>query len=62
MSLSSREIIKMIRSDGWYFDGARGSHHHYRHPTKKGKVTIPHPKKSLPKKTVHSILKQAGLI
>ncbi|WP_225307666.1 type II toxin-antitoxin system HicA family toxin [Nitrincola iocasae] len=27
----------------------------------KGKVTLPHPKKDLPTKTVASILKQAGL-
>ncbi|MFH3664037.1 type II toxin-antitoxin system HicA family toxin, partial [Acinetobacter baumannii] len=30
-------------------------------PTKKGLVTIPHPKKDLPNGTVKSILKQAGL-
>jgi len=29
--------------------------------TKKGKVTIPHPKKDLPIGTVRSILKQAGI-
>jgi predicted RNA binding protein YcfA (HicA-like mRNA interferase family) len=38
-----------------------GSHQQFKHPTKKGKVTIPHPKKDLPIGTVHSILKQAGL-
>jgi len=32
-----------------------------KHPTKKGKVTIPHPKKDLPIGTVRSILKQAGI-
>lgn len=39
----------------------RGSHHHFKHPTKEGLVTVPHPKKDLPKGTVKSILKQAGL-
>lgn len=41
--------------------GVNGSHHHFKHPTKPGLVTIPHPKKDLLAKTVGSILKQAGL-
>jgi len=39
----------------------KGSHHQLKHPTKKGTVTIPHPKKDLPRKTFESILKQAGI-
>ncbi|MGQ9558706.1 MAG: type II toxin-antitoxin system HicA family toxin [Desulfurispora sp.] len=31
------------------------------HPVKSGKVTVPHPKKSVPKRTARSIFKQAGL-
>ncbi|RVU80782.1 type II toxin-antitoxin system HicA family toxin [Leucothrix sargassi] len=46
---------------GWYQVSTKGSHHQYKHSTKKGRVTIPHPKKDLPIKTVQSILKQAGL-
>jgi predicted RNA binding protein YcfA (HicA-like mRNA interferase family) len=38
-----------------------GSHQQFKHPTKKGKITIPHPKKDLPIGTVRSILKQAGI-
>ena len=40
-----------------------GSHHHYKHPTKKGKVTIAfHSQpKDLKSWEVKSILKQAGL-
>ncbi|MBB3808749.1 type II toxin-antitoxin system HicA family toxin [Pseudochelatococcus contaminans] len=58
---SSRDIIKQIEADGWYLVGTTGSHHHYKHPTKPGKVTVPHPKKDLPKGTLLSIKKQAGL-
>lgn len=58
---SSRELIKMIEDDGWYLVHTAGSHYQYKHPTKEGKVTIPHPKKSFPIKTQNSILKQAGL-
>ncbi|WP_438467816.1 type II toxin-antitoxin system HicA family toxin [Streptococcus pluranimalium] len=59
--MDSRKLTKIILKDGWYEVGVVGSHHHYKHPTKKGKVTIPHPKKDIPIKTVNSILKQAGL-
>ena len=59
--MSSREVIKLLLKDGWFEVGKVGSHHHFKHPTKKGKVTVPHPKKALPIKTVNSILRQAGL-
>ncbi|MDQ9063378.1 type II toxin-antitoxin system HicA family toxin [Acinetobacter baumannii] len=59
--MKSLDLIKMIEADGWYEIRVSGSHHHFKHPTKKGLVTIPHPKKDLPSGTVKSILKQAGL-
>lgn len=58
---SSRELMKIIKEDGWYYIRASGDHHQFKHPTKPGKVTIPHPNKDLPRKTIESILKQAGL-
>lgn len=58
---SSREIIKIIEGDGWYIVGVHGSHHYYKHPTKAGKITVPHPRASFPPKTQKSILKSAGL-
>jgi len=51
----------MIEKDGWYPVRMKGSHHHFKHPEKKGLVTIPHPQKDVPLGTVYSILKQAGL-
>ena len=57
--MSSKEIIKLLEADGWVLRGVEGSHHHFKHPSKKGKVTVPH--KDLTVKTVNSILKQAGL-
>lgn len=59
--ISSREMIKIINKDGWYLHRIVGSHHHFKHPTKKGIVTVPHPRKDLLIKTTNSILKQAGL-
>lgn len=58
---SSMEMIKILEADGWYFFKANGSHNHFKHPSKKGKVTVPHPRKDIPIKTVKSILQQAGI-
>lgn len=57
----SRDIIRELEADGWRFIGASGNHHHFKHPVKPGKVTIPHPKRDLHPKTVRSIYRQAGL-
>ena len=60
-SYSSREILKILYDDGWKDIRCRGDHVQLKHPTKSGLVTVPHPNKDLPIKTVKSILKQAGL-
>ena len=57
-----RDAIRMIEDDGWYLVRTRGSHSHFKHPTKPGLVTIAgHPGVDIPKGTLNSILKQAGL-
>lgn len=58
---TSKEIIAELPADGWSLVRVNGSHHHFKHPTKKGLVTLPHPKKKLPLKTVKSIRIQAGI-
>lgn len=60
-SYSSRDILKILNADGWYEVNCVGDHHQFKHPTKKGKVTVPHPNKDLPLRTVKSIFKQAGI-
>lgn len=60
-SYSSRELIKIIQEDGWYHVETIGDHHQFKHPAKKGKVTITHPVKDVPIGTVKRILKQAGI-
>jgi len=57
---TSREIIKRLRKEGWIEIGVKGSHHQFKHPILKGKVTVPHPKKQLTRGTLNSIKKQAG--
>ncbi|MCS1384807.1 type II toxin-antitoxin system HicA family toxin [Lysinibacillus sphaericus] len=61
MSSSSRKVIKKIEDEGWVLKRITGSHHHFKHPTKPGIVTVPHPQKDIPIKTLNSILQQAGL-
>lgn len=58
-----REILKLIEADGWCFVRQKGSHKHYRHPVKKGIVTISgKPNDDIPKQTEKSILKQSGIL
>ncbi|WP_343593909.1 type II toxin-antitoxin system HicA family toxin [Paracidovorax wautersii] len=59
--MNSAALIKKIQADGWVLVHTVGSHHQFKHPTKPGKVTVPHPKKDLPIGTVKNILKQAGI-
>jgi predicted RNA binding protein YcfA (HicA-like mRNA interferase family) len=54
-------MTSLLEGDGWVFVSQDGSHCHYRHPQKKGKVTVPAHNKDLKKGTANSILKQAGL-
>ena len=60
MPLKPREMEKIILDDGWIFKSQEGSHRHYVHPTKPGKVTIPF-HQGLNKITEKSIRKQAGI-
>ncbi|MCL5056389.1 MAG: type II toxin-antitoxin system HicA family toxin [Actinobacteria bacterium] len=60
-SYSSQEIIKRLKQDGWILDRVVGSHQQYKHKTKPGTVTVPHPRKNLPIKTVRNIFKQAEI-
>ena len=59
--ISSDEMIKIVRADGWYPISQRGSHQQFKHPMKTGRVTIPVNGKDLDRKTEKSILRQAGL-
>ena len=59
--MSSKDLMKLLKKDGWYLDRVNGSHYHFKHKSKKGLVTVPQPRKDLPLKTVESIFMQAGL-
>jgi len=60
-SIGSREVIKMLKADGWVLVAVDGDHYQFKHPTKAGRVTVPHPVKDLPIGTVKSIERQSGV-
>ncbi|MCL4504316.1 MAG: type II toxin-antitoxin system HicA family toxin [Deltaproteobacteria bacterium] len=59
--MDSREIIRRLEVDGWHRVGQRGSHVQFKHPAKPGRVTVPHPEKDIPAKTLKSIERQSGV-
>lgn len=57
-----RAVLRILRDDGWYLVATRGSHRQFKHPTKRGRVTVPgKPNDDLAPGTLNSILKQAQL-
>lgn len=60
-SYSSKEVIRRLLEDGWYEVNIVGSHHQFKHPTKKGRTTIKHPDKDTPLNTLRCIERQSGL-
>ena len=61
--MKARDIIKIIEGNGWYLVRQKGSHKQYKHPTKKGLVTIAAHKMSdeIAPGTLNSIYKQAQI-
>jgi len=57
-----RDVIKLIEDDGWYLVTTKGSHQQYKHPTKRGRVTIAgHSSDNLAPDTLNSVFKQAQI-
>jgi predicted RNA binding protein YcfA (HicA-like mRNA interferase family) len=59
--MTSDRILRMLAADGWHEVARKGSHVQLKHPFRKGRVTVPHPRKDLPRGTVKSIERQSGL-
>ncbi len=59
--MDSAAVIRRLEADGWELVRIKGSHHHYRHPTKPGIVTVVHPLKDVPKGSLGSIQRQARI-
>jgi len=57
-----REVVKLIKADGWFHVRTTGDHRQYHHPTKPGTVTVAGKlSEDIPPGTLNSILRQAGL-
>ena len=57
-----RNVLKLLRNDGWSLIRTVGSHRQLKHPSKPGRVTVSgHPSDDIHPKTLKSILTQAGL-
>ena len=57
-----REVLRMLKDDGWNPYRQRGSHRQLKHPSKRGVVTVTGKlSDELAAGTLNSILKQAGL-
>ena len=57
-----RDLLKMLRSEGWVLRNQEGSHRQFVHPDKPGKVTVAgHESDEVPPKTLKSIIKQADI-
>lgn len=57
-----KELITILKKDGWYQARQRGSHRQFRHPVKSGTVTVSgKPNVDMPPGTLNNALKQDGL-
>lgn len=57
-----REVLRILKNDGWNVVRTKGSHRQLKHPQKKGAVTLAgKPSIDIPPGTLKSIFRQAGL-
>ena len=59
-----KDMLRILKEDGWFLAAQCGSHRQFKHPTKSGRVTISGHRDSddVPPDIEKSILKQAGLL
>lgn len=57
-TLDARELIALLKNDGWVFQYQKGSHRMFKHPVKKGKISVPY---HCSKNIELQILRQAGI-
>ena len=59
--MTSTEVINNLKKHGWHLARITGSHHIFKHASKPGHVTVPHPRKDVTMRTLKSIELQSGL-
>ncbi len=60
-TMKSAGLVRELKAAGWFLIRVRGSHHVFCHPSRAGRVVVPHPKKDLGVGLVAAIRKQADL-
>lgn len=61
--LTFNQVVAMLQQDGFEYSHTRGSHHNYKHPTKRRRVVVPRPSrgnKEIATGTLRNIYRQAG--
>ena len=60
--MKARDVLAVLKADGWEVARTKGSHTQLKHPIKPGLVTLPmHGSKDIKPGTLASIGRQAGL-
>ena len=59
--LTARQVIKILKKNGFVLDHTTGSHYIFYNNLTKKRVTVAYHTRSIPKGTLFSILKQAGI-
>jgi predicted RNA binding protein YcfA (HicA-like mRNA interferase family) len=59
--VDSREILRILKANGWSVVRQAGSHIQLKNAQVSGTVTVPHPKKDVATGTLKSIERQSGL-
>jgi predicted RNA binding protein YcfA (HicA-like mRNA interferase family) len=59
--VTSREVLRLLEAEGWYRVGQVGSHVQLKHNTRKGRVTVSHPRKDVKIEDLISIERQSGV-
>lgn len=59
--LTSKQVIKLLETNGFILDHVSGSHYVYYHPSSKRRAVVPYHTKNLPIGTLKSILRSAEI-
>nr|WP_312292118.1 type II toxin-antitoxin system HicA family toxin [Clostridium chromiireducens] len=60
-SYSSREVIKILKENGWYLERVCGSHHQFKHPTNPKTIPVKNPTNCIPIGTLKNIERLSGI-
>jgi len=60
-SLTSKDIVRLLKQKGFVLDRSRGSHQIWLHPDSRKRAVVPMHTRDIPTGTFYSILKQAGI-